>query len=50
MKNDHRVLSRKGARELTPREVERITGAIGTLTACSIGPMGPDLDAKIGEC
>jgi len=50
MKNDNRVLSRKGARELTPREAEGVTGAVRTLTLCSIGPKGPDGDVSLGEC
>lgn len=50
MKNENRVLSRKGARELTPRESERIHGAVRTETLCSIGPKGLDGDVFLGEC
>lgn len=48
MNQDNRVLGRKGARELTPRETEHICGAVRTETVCSFGPKGPDGD--IGEC
>jgi hypothetical protein len=50
MNSDNRVLSRKGARELTPREVELVAGAIGTLTACTLPVKANDGDARIGEC
>jgi hypothetical protein len=50
MKQDIRVLGRKGARELTPREVEQVTGAIRTLTVCTLPVKACDGDACIGEC
>jgi len=50
MKKDNRVLGRKGARELTPREAEGVTGAVRTTTECSIGPKGLDGDVNLGEC
>lgn len=45
MKPENRVLGRQGARELTPAEVEAVTGAyrIRTFTACAG-------DARLGEC
>lgn len=45
MKKDNRVLGRQGARELTPAEVETVTGAyrIRTFTVCGG-------DARLGEC
>ena len=36
--NNNRVLSRQNARELTPAEVEHVTGNINTLTICSWNP------------
>jgi hypothetical protein len=52
MNNDNRVLIRKGARELTEKEVDLVSGGIRTLTACTIGPTSTqkDGDAAIGEC
>lgn len=49
MKNN-RVLIRKGARELTPREIEKVTGAIKTTTVCTLPVTACDGDACIGEC
>jgi hypothetical protein len=36
--NNNRVLSRQNARELTPAEVDHVTGSINTLTICSASP------------
>jgi len=36
--NNNRVLSRQNARELTPAEVDHVTGSINTLTICSSSP------------
>jgi hypothetical protein len=38
MNENNRVLSRQNARELTPAEVDHVTGNINTLTICSWGP------------
>jgi hypothetical protein len=35
---NNRVLSRQNARELTPAEVEHVSGNINTLTICSWNP------------
>lgn len=49
--NDNRVLIRKGARELTEKEVDYVNGGIHTLTPCTAGPCSQkDGDAFIGEC
>ena len=40
MKENNRVLSRQNARELTPAEVDHVTGNINTLTICSWNPVG----------
>jgi len=49
MNTDNRVLGRKGARELTPRETDHVTGGIHTLTVCTFDEeFGRDGDA--GEC
>jgi hypothetical protein len=50
MNQDNRVLGRKGARELTPREIERVTGAIKTTTLCTLPVRANDGDARLGEC
>jgi hypothetical protein len=51
MNDQNRVLIRKGARDLTPEEVERVSGGLRTLTACTIG-VGDrrDGDTFLGEC
>jgi hypothetical protein len=38
MNENNRVLSRQNARELTPAEVEHVSGNINTLTICSWNP------------
>lgn len=50
MNSENRVLGRTGARELTPEEVENVTGAFQahTLTACPVS--GSNGDTVIGEC
>jgi hypothetical protein len=40
MNDNNRVLSRQNARELTPAEVDHVTGNINTLTICSWNPVG----------
>jgi hypothetical protein len=50
MKQDNRVLGRKGARELTPCEVEHVIGAVHTETPCTLKGSALDGDASIGEC
>lgn len=51
MNDQNRVLIRQGARNLTPEEVERVTGGLRTLTLCSIGAGGQrDGDVSLGEC
>jgi hypothetical protein len=55
MDQDNRVLSRKGARELTAQEVESVTGALiirHTLSPCFIDKHQQLLngDQNIGEC
>jgi hypothetical protein len=51
MNKDNRVLGRRGARELTPPEIDHVTGGIQTDTVCTLGPSSVmDGDAKIGEC
>ena len=55
MDQDNRVLSRKGARELSEQEVEAVTGALKirhTLTPCFIDKKQQLLngDQAIGEC
>jgi hypothetical protein len=54
MKLENRVIHRLGARELTPEEVEKIKGAIRTLTICTIasiyGGCGGDEGPNSVEC
>lgn len=55
MDQDNRVLSRKGARELSQEEVEAVTGAFKvrrTLTPCFVDQKQQLLagDQSIGEC
>lgn len=50
MSNHHdRVLVRKGARELSQQEVDRVQGGRSTATLCSFEP--PNFkDGDVGEC
>jgi hypothetical protein len=48
MNEDNRVLGRKGARELTIRETERVHGAVHTETVCTF--YDGKLDGDRGEC
>jgi hypothetical protein len=55
MDNDNRVLTRRGARELSEHEVETVTGAFKTrrtLTPCFVDNKQQFLngDQAIGEC
>ena len=50
MTNDNRLLARKGARELTPREVDHVTGGIHTLTVCSFDETTHQPDGDVNEC
>jgi hypothetical protein len=51
MNEQDRVLIRQGARELDREETGRVSGSLGTLTACTWDPdFGKDGDASIGEC
>jgi len=52
MNDDNRVLTRRGARDLSAEEMEIVSGGVRTLTACTIDPelRAKDGDAAIGEC
>src|SRR5438270_569433 len=52
MKEQDRVLIRRGARELTPTEADLINGGLRTLTVCTIGGATAqrDGDVSLGEC
>jgi hypothetical protein len=52
MAKNNRVLGRRGARELTPKEVDHVTGGIHTLTACTLNTIvkPPTADGDAGEC
>jgi hypothetical protein len=48
--NTQRVLSRTGARELSPEQVERVKGGIHTNTACTFDATTQHPDGDVGEC
>jgi hypothetical protein len=52
MNENNRVLSRRGARDLSPEEIERVSGSLQTDTACTWDPKrgGTDGDTFLGEC
>ena len=53
MNDNNRVLARNCARELSAEEVDRVSGGLHTLTACTFDPelRSKDGDAGIpGEC
>jgi hypothetical protein len=52
MNDTNRVLARMCARELSAEEIERVSGGLNTLTACTFDPelRSKDGDASIGEC
>jgi len=48
---DNRVFIRKGARELTQEESDRVNGGKGTQTACTVPNLKLSaLDGDPGEC
>ena len=49
-KNSKRVLNREGARELTPRETENVSGSVDTHTMCSWDAITKQPDGDPGEC
>jgi hypothetical protein len=51
MNKQDRVLIRRGARELEPREADLINGGLRTTTLCTIGNGNQrDGDVSLGEC
>lgn len=51
MNDDKRVLIRRGARDLSAEEMERVGGGLFTATFCSINSLGQrDGDTFLGEC
>lgn len=52
MNHENRVLNRRGARQLTPEEVRKVSGTSGihTETLCSFNPMTNMVDGDIHEC
>jgi hypothetical protein len=51
MNDQNRVLIRRGARDLSAEEMERVSGGWRTSTFCSINSLGQrDGDTFIGEC
>jgi hypothetical protein len=51
MNDQNRVLIRRGARDLSAEEMERVGGGLRTATFCSINSLGQrDGDTFLGEC
>ncbi len=50
MSQDNRVLGRRGARELTLRETDHVTGGFHTLTVCTFDGKTGIADGDAGEC
>jgi hypothetical protein len=52
MNQDNRVLGRMGARELTSREIDHVTGGVLTETVCTFNykTHTADGDVFLGEC
>lgn len=52
MNENNRVLSRRGARNLSPEEIERVSGSLQTDTVCTWDPKrgATDGDTFLGEC
>jgi len=51
MNDQNRVLVRRGARDLSTEEIERVSGGLRTATFCSINKLGQrDGDVSLGEC
>jgi hypothetical protein len=48
MDDQNRVLSRQGARQLTPAEADHVNGGFITLSRCTAMP-SPDGDHHLGE-
>jgi hypothetical protein len=51
MKDNNRVLIRRGARDLSEQEVAQVKGGVHTLTACTLSAAKTlDGDVFLGEC
>jgi hypothetical protein len=49
MNDKNRVLVRRGARDLTEKEVEQVCGGLRTATKCSVTAAGA-IDGDLHEC
>ncbi len=49
-RDNNRVLSRTGARELTPKETEHVSGGVRTTTVCTFNSKTNLPDGDVGEC
>jgi hypothetical protein len=49
MNDQNRVLARKGARDLTEKEIEQVCGGLRTATKCSVTAAGA-IDGDLHEC
>jgi hypothetical protein len=50
MRDNNRVLARRGARQLDEQEVEQVAGGLRTQTKCTHTATTADGDAFLGEC
>ena len=50
MRDNDRVLARRGARDLDEQEVEQVLGGLRTTTKCSLVATTRDGDTFLGEC
>jgi hypothetical protein len=49
MNDQNRVLARRGARDLTGEEIEKVCGGLRTATKCSLTAAGT-IDGDLHEC
>jgi len=49
MNDQNRVLARRGARDLTEQEIEKVCGGLRTATKCSLTAAGA-IDGDLHEC
>jgi hypothetical protein len=49
MNDQNRVLVRQGSRELSPEEVEQVSGGFANTNVITFGPTGRDGDGLLGE-
>jgi hypothetical protein len=50
MNQDNRVLARHGAGELTPSEIDQVSGGVQTGAPCSFNPITKTIDGPPLDC